>query len=182
MFFLEGGGGCFQTKKKLLVLTQRTVNKICSGWQKGNNCFNFVFMCCNHYHVLVRMSNELSDYCAFVRLSNELSDYCAFVRLSNELSDYCAFVRLSNELSDYCVLVRLSHELSDTGSLGSMELCADSDSGHGSSTSSTFDPQHHPPRLLGPASRHQSQSSLQHAPLSYQTPGKSPAPASFIHM
>ena len=137
-------------------MTQRTVNKICSGWQKGNNCFNFVFMCCNHYHVLVRMSNELSDY--------------------------CAFVRLSNELSDYCVLVRLSHELSDTGSLGSMELCADSDSGHGSSTSSTFDPQHHPPRLLGPASRHQSQSSLQHAPLSYQTPGKSPAPASFIHM
>ena len=36
MFFLEGRGGCFQTKK-LQVLTQRTVNKICSDWQKGRN-------------------------------------------------------------------------------------------------------------------------------------------------
>lgn len=154
-FFLRGVGGVSKQRRSCRFWHKELwIKYVLVGKRAGIDLT--LLMCCNHYHVLVRMSNELSDY--------------------------FAFVRLSNELSDYCVLVRLSHELSDTGSLGSMELCADSDSGHGSSTSSTFDPQHHPPRSLGPASRHQSQSSLQHAPLSYQTPGKSPAPASFIHM
>ncbi|XP_070185969.1 rap guanine nucleotide exchange factor 2-like isoform X2 [Littorina saxatilis] len=82
-------------------------------------------------------------------------------------------VRLTHESSSVVSLSNLPpRKPIRTGSLGSMELCADNDSGHAGSTSS-FDSHHHPhphhPRSLAHSSR-SSQPTLQQQ-LSYPQPG-----------
>ena len=143
------------TRPKWLTLTLRTVNRM------------------PYMLVVVSLYTWWSVASLLLVLSTCEDVWWTVLRIiSSELSLWWRLMNCSYEYVQWSVHVRISIELSDTGSLGSMEVCADSDSGHGSCTSSTFDPHHHPPRPLGPTSRHQSQSSLQHTPLSCHPPGK----------